>query len=157
MREQKVLPKKFEFYFSDLDNLILVECTEDGSVLIRSTKNNFSEQRKIFFIRELAAEGFIPEHYEWFSGSAFGTHGIKWVKDCSWVKIPAAVVRRSNCFMKPLLPGACIFWLAVMRVVIVSSQPAAGTPTAKTPSAPLALSTPSDSSDGPNAPASLVR
>ena len=140
MREQRVLPKEFEFYFPDLDNMVLVQCADDGSVTIRCTKSNFSEKRKIFFIRQLATEGFIPDDYQWFSGSTIGTLGIKWVKDRSWVKIPAAVIRRSGRFMKLMLAGACILWLAMMRVVIVSVQHPSATAPAKTPSA-LALST----------------
>ena len=123
MREQKVLPKEFEFYFPDIDNLVLVQCEEDGSVTIRSTKDNISEKRKMFFIHELAAEGFIPDHYQWFSGSTMGSMSVHWIKDCSWVKIPEKVTRRSNHFMSLLLAGACLFWVAMMRVVIVSNVP----------------------------------
>src|SRR5690242_10422697 len=134
MREQKVLAKDFEFYFPDLDNMMLVECLEDGSVRIRVTKNNISEKRKVAFIRELAAEGFIPEYYQWFSGSAVGSLGVTWVKDYSWVKIPTTVIRRSKRFMFTLLVGAGILWVAMMRVVFVSSPSLiAGNPAAKNP------------------------
>jgi uncharacterized pyridoxamine 5'-phosphate oxidase family protein len=137
MREQKVLPKEFEFYFPDLDNLVLVESLEDGNVRVRCTRNNLSEKRKVFFIRELAAEGFIPDNYQWFSGSSVGSLGVTWVKDYSWVKLHAAVTRRSNRAMRILLVGSCILWLAMMRVLFVTPNPAPqlprGTPVASIP------------------------
>jgi len=133
MREQKVLPREFEFYFPELDNMVLVQCGEDGSVTIRFTKDNISEKRKIFFVHHLAAEGFIPDPYEWFSGSTMGPMSVRWIKDFSWVKIPEKVTRRSNHFMKLLLAGACLFWLAMMRVVIVSGAPHAAASSRKAP------------------------
>ena len=123
MREQKVLAKEFEFYFPDLDNNVLVESHEDESVTIRSTRNNFSEKRKMLFIRELAAEGFIPDSYQWFSDSASGYHQVTWIKDYSWLKLHPAVTRRANRFMRWLLVASCILLFAMMRVLIVSDSP----------------------------------
>jgi hypothetical protein len=122
MREQKVLAKEFEFYFSDLDNIILVECLDEENVRIRFTKNNLSEKRRTAFVHRLAAEGFIPDQFQWYSGSTFGSLSINWVHDCSWVKLPEKVIRRSNRFMKLLIAGACLLWISMMRVVIVSPQ-----------------------------------
>jgi hypothetical protein len=131
MRKQKVLAKEFEFYFSDLDNIILVECLDEENVRIRFTKDNLSEKRRTGFVHHLAAEGFIPEQFQWYSFSTFGSLGVQWVHDCSWVKLPEKVIRRSNRFMKLLIAGACLFWIAMMRVVIVSQlhpEAAARTP-----------------------------
>jgi uncharacterized pyridoxamine 5'-phosphate oxidase family protein len=148
MREQKILTKDFEFYFPDLDNMVLVESLEDGNVRVRFTKNNLSEKRKVFFIRELAAEGFIPDNYQWFSGSTIGSASVTWVKDYSWVKVPAAVTRRTNRVMRLLLVASCILWLAMMRVLIVSSrpQPAANPPT--DPPSTSVVSVPRDAING---------
>src|SRR5258708_19436005 len=63
--------RQHEFYFPGFDNLVLVENRPDG-VVIRATRDNFSEARKSFFIRELAAEGFIPDACGWFSSSPPG-------------------------------------------------------------------------------------
>ena len=123
MRAQKVLAKDFQFYFPDLDNIILVETQEDESVTIRVTRDNCSERRKIFFIRKLAAEGFIPDQYQWFSGATDGSSGVLWIKDYSWLKRWPVVTRTSNRFMRRLLVAACIFWIAIMRVLFVSNQP----------------------------------
>lgn len=125
MREQKVLPKEFEFYFADLDNMLLVQCGEDGKVTIRCIKDNLSERRKVCFIRELAAEGFIPDEYQWYSGTTTGSLRVQWVKDWSWVKVPETMTGRSV----KLLLAAFVFWLAAVRVAIVSypQDPAATT------------------------------
>jgi hypothetical protein len=139
MRAQKVLAREFQFYFSDLDNIVLVESHEDQNVTIRVTKNNVPEQRKIAFIRQLAAEGFIPGHYEWFSGPTDGSNGVLWMKDLSWVqKTTVALSKKSDRFMKRLLVFACVSWLAMMRVLLASSHPQAVAKTA--PQIPRAAS-----------------
>ena len=76
MRKQKVLAKDFQFYFADLDNIILVECHEDETVTVRASKNNVPEPRKLLFIHKLAAEGFIPDNYQWFSGPTDGFNNV---------------------------------------------------------------------------------
>lgn len=125
MRKQKLLAKEFEFYITDLDNMLLVQCGEDGRVTIRCTKDNFSKRRKVFFIRELAAEGFIPDEYQWFSEAAIGSLRVQWVKDWSWVKVPQTITGRSLKFV--LL--ACVLWMAAVRVGIVSFLPDPATTT----------------------------
>lgn len=117
MRAQKVAPRKFEFYFPELDNLILVENLEDGGVRIRATQDNFSDQRKSFFIRQLAAEGFIPDIFQWWNG---GGAGLTWIIDRSWLKLPAVWTRRARKFMVKLLVFGGVLWLAMMRVLYVS-------------------------------------
>lgn len=121
MRAQKVLARDFQFYFSDLDNIVLVECGEDESVTIRASKNNVSEQRKISFIRKLAAEGFIPDEYQWFSGSTDGSDGLRWIKDYSWlIKTQEAASRKSNRAVGRLFVAAGVLWVCMMRVLFVS-------------------------------------
>jgi hypothetical protein len=123
MRAQKVVARDFQFYFSDLDNIILVECHEDERVTVRASKNNVPDERKIFFIRKLAAEGFIPDNYQWFSGPMDGSNDVLWIKDYSWLeKTQQAVTRKANRIMGPILVAACILWLAMIRVLIVSDH-----------------------------------
>ena len=122
MRAQKVLARNFQFYFPDLDNIILVECLEDETVTIRVTKDNVSERRKIFFVRKLAAEGFIPDRYEWYCGSTDdGSNGVTWIKDLSWLEIPKVITRRSTAFVCRLLIAACVLLGCMMRVLLVSN------------------------------------
>jgi hypothetical protein len=123
MRAQKVLARDFQFYFADLDNIILVECHEDESVTIRASKNNVPDERKISFIRKLAAEGFIPDDYQWFSGPTDGSNGLRWIKDYSWLKqTQKSANRRSNRAMAKILTAACVLWLAMMRILLVSND-----------------------------------
>jgi hypothetical protein len=120
MRIQKVLPKEYQFYLPDLDNIVLVKCESDGTVTVRATKGNCSEERKGAFIRRLAAEGFIPDEYQWLSDRVDESKGVRWIKDHSWLEISPAVTKRSNAFMKKLLIGAGLFWIAMIRVLLVS-------------------------------------
>jgi hypothetical protein len=122
MRAQQVLARDFQFYFPDLDNIILVESHEDESVTIRATKDNCPEGRKLFFIQKLAAEGFIPDQYQWFSRSTDGSTGVLWIKDYSWLTRRPVAAPQTRRFMSKLLCVAGILWIAMMRVVLVSNQ-----------------------------------
>jgi len=122
MRKQKFLAKEFEFYFSDLDNLILVECLDDGTVRIHQTRDNISEKRKVFFIRGLAAEGFIPDEYQWFSGTTDSSTNVQWLKDLSWLKTHYPSRSQTNRTMGALLVAGCILWMAMMRILLVSNN-----------------------------------
>lgn len=125
MRKHKFLAKEFEFYIADLDNMLLVRCGDDGTITIRCTRDNLSKRRKVSFIRELAAEGFIPDEYQWFSEPATGSLRVQWIKDWSWVKVPETLTGRSIKFV--LL--ACVLWMAAVRVGIVSYPPDPATTT----------------------------
>src|SRR3954470_18010644 len=84
MRVQTV-PKKAELYLQNPENLILVENTEDG-VIIRAARDNFSKQRKLLFIRYLAAEGYILDEFQNFGKSArHDSLSIIWAIDRTWV------------------------------------------------------------------------
>src|SRR5258708_984500 len=114
MRSLADSPRQHEFYFPRFDNLILVENRPEG-VIIRATRDNFSEQRKLFFIRELAAEGFIPDSYSWFSSSAVDTFlSVRWVIDRSWVGLHPKMTRRTNRCMRRVLLGVSLFWVGLM-------------------------------------------
>jgi len=79
MHAQIAVPKKFNLYIPDLDNHIRIENGADG-VIISATRDNFSDNRKMFFIRHLSAEGFIPDRHKWFHESvADGFFGVKWI------------------------------------------------------------------------------
>jgi hypothetical protein len=83
MRTKIAVPEKVELYIPDLDNHVLIE-NSAGGVVICATRDNFSDQRKTFFIRHLAAEGYIPDRYEWFSEPAGdGSFGVKWIARAS--------------------------------------------------------------------------
>jgi hypothetical protein len=69
--------RHFEFQFPDVDTRILVEDLKDG-VIIRASCDTFSERRKLRFVRELAAEGFIADCFQW------SCRGVRWLVDESF-------------------------------------------------------------------------
>jgi hypothetical protein len=58
--------RSYEFPFIGLRTQVRVEVW-DNTVLITASRDTFNELRKAAFIHELAAEGFIPGCYQWFS------------------------------------------------------------------------------------------
>ena len=97
MATQLFPPSRTEFYPRSPENYLLVENHEDGRVVIRAVLDNYSERRKDHFIRELAAEGFIPDQYEYLTNSGgVGYMGVCWVIDDSWLQIPQEVVATSH-------------------------------------------------------------
>lgn len=89
-------PSKSEFYTRGPDNLLLVEI-DDGAVTVRAARDNFSERRKMFFIRELAAEGFIPDKFLYFTNAEEPfLLGLSWIIDLSWLSIPQEILRISS-------------------------------------------------------------
>ena len=108
------MPHCYEFYFADLDTLVLVESSSE-EVTIRATRNTFSEGRKLSFIHELAAEGFIPDNYAWVSacGSGF-SRGVRWLVDLSWLKNQLPDPSVSRRFVLRTLAGAVLLWVVLM-------------------------------------------
>ncbi len=90
-------PRCAEFSFPRLNTLVRLEVS-DESITIRATRDTFSPLRKDFFIRELAAEGFIPDQYRWSSaeeaGSSFGR--VHWLVDRSWLRLNEAHIAKSR-------------------------------------------------------------
>ena len=114
-------PCCYEFYFPDVDTLVQVE-TLSAAVIIRASRNTFSDQRKRRFIHELAAEGFIPDDYEWLSlaGSEL-SRGVRWLVDISWLKIDPQMMAKTRRFMVRLIAGAVLLWLVMMAVLLLHS------------------------------------
>ncbi len=88
-----------EFCFPRLDTHVRVELS-DESVTIRATRDTFSSIRKDFFVRELAAEGFIPEQYRWASQADCGvSYGrVRWLVDYGWLAISEEILAKSRRF-----------------------------------------------------------
>jgi hypothetical protein len=112
-------PERYEFAFPHLDTLVQVE-KHLGTVLVRATRDTFSSARKEYFIRELAAEGFIPDEFQWFQlSTSFPTQrGVRWIIDFSWLKPSPEIAASTGRFMRRLLFGAGIFWVGLMLLVI---------------------------------------
>jgi hypothetical protein len=119
MKTSLTKPRCHEFSFPYLDALVLVEVHGD-SVEIRATRNTFSEQRKISFIRELAAEGFIDDSFQWFSLAGSDSYlGVRWRVDFSWLELPKIIIARARRFMMRLLLGGFLFWAAQIICLVL--------------------------------------
>ena len=88
---------RFEFSFPRLDTEVQVEVSA-GEVVIRSNRDSFSADRKSFFIHELAAEGFIPDAFLWYSpqGVRPGGHSVTWTVDPTLIAGSEATASRSR-------------------------------------------------------------
>ncbi|MGH7996221.1 MAG: hypothetical protein ACREFX_07710 [Opitutaceae bacterium] len=114
--------RRFEFSFPEWDLRVLVEECE-GEVVVRATRDRFSRQRKEFFIRELAQEGFIPDGYCWTTLAEPGSfRGVRWIIDSSWLRVPVKVTVRARRFMIRLLASATVGWLGALASVIVHTR-----------------------------------
>jgi len=114
-----VPPRCYEFYFPDVDTLVQVESSPE-EVIIRASRNTFTEQRKRSFIHTLVAEGFIPEHYEWFSLAGSGlSRGARWLVDVSWLQTNPAARVSARRFMLRLITGAALLWLGLMAALLL--------------------------------------
>ena len=112
-------PLRYEFCFPEKDTLVMVEVGEEG-VLVHATRDTFTEQRKASFMRELAAEGFIPDTYRWFSSSGPESYlGVHWQIDYSWLVIPPHAIATARRFTHRLLVGGLLFWLAQMSILFI--------------------------------------
>jgi hypothetical protein len=112
----------YEFCFPRLDTLLQVDASPEAAV-IRATRDTFSEQYKVCFIHELAAEGFIDDSYRWFSGFSQGAFlPVRWLVDRGWLKLNEDAVARTQRFILRWQAGATLLWLVMMSVILISSR-----------------------------------
>ena len=113
MRGEAACPEHVELSISRPDDLVLVE-NRDGAVVIRAMRDNFSPREKAFFIRYLAAEGFIPDLYRRYAEPDF-----EWATRVTWVVDRARLPLRQWQDKAPrdilrLVGWASLGWLALM-------------------------------------------
>jgi len=107
------LPRQSILAIHKPENLLRVE-NIDGGVTIRAMRNNLSLRRKLYLIRYLAAEGYIPGHFERIcQRRPNGIAAIRWVIDPSCAKPTLTPRHQKNRFMAGLLIGVFVFWLAL--------------------------------------------
>ncbi len=116
MPVESILPPRFEISTHNPGNVIAVE-NEGRRVLIRAAYDNFSPRRKAFLIRQLAAEGYIPDAFEYFTEETT-IPGLLWVIDRSLVSVGPEARRRSSRFMGRLLLGSCLLWLMELALLL---------------------------------------
>jgi hypothetical protein len=113
------MPRSFDFCFIHLDyTLVRVEEVE-GRVTIRATADTFSKRRKMCFIRELVAEGFISDDrcHCLFEGDP-ESYGLRWLVDPSWVKPDKALLERNHRLVKRYLLPLTFLWLALTYLAV---------------------------------------
>jgi len=108
---------KIELYHRVLDNLVQVKNC-DNSVVVRLMRDNSPTAAKTSFIKHLALEGFIPDRYQWYSGSSdCPALDVKWVIDGSWVRIGHQLSRQATRLLNFLSCGGLLalglFWAAL--------------------------------------------
>ena len=111
-------PRRFEFYLRDLDNHVLVESTAH-SVVVRATRDNCSERRKAFFIREISAEGYIPDGYQ-SEPAARAVPSVDWIIDGSW-QSAAFVHHPGSTFMVRLLVCGALLWAGLLTLLFLGA------------------------------------
>jgi hypothetical protein len=120
MRNHVVVSERIELCNARPENRLLIE-NHSASVIIRAAQDNFSPREKAFFIRYLAAEGYIPQSYEWFADSETAHFsGLTWVVDPSWIKKPAPQGTALHQILRLVL-YALVFWLALMTLAFLQS------------------------------------
>jgi len=92
-----------------LDNHLLLEVC-DEQITIRAARDNFSERRKEFFIRELIAEGYIPDQRCFDS--------VRWLTDPCWVSPITQRSPRADRFMRRLFFVAAFLWCLLIWYVV---------------------------------------
>jgi hypothetical protein len=119
MKTHALAPRSFEFCFPSLDTLVLVEDLT-GEIVIHASRNTFSDERKARFIRELAAEGFIPDDYRWLPRAGMeSSPGIRWLIDTSCFKPDKTFAAGTRRFMVRLLSSAALIWLMAMGLLLL--------------------------------------
>ena len=115
-------PDTAEFYRRSPENLLLVQGTSTGRVLVRATADNLTPEQQEAFIRYLQAEGFMAAGSD--SPDRFGAWKlnrdmclVRWIVDASWPDVDPAYAlhlrRLSLCTL-----GIVVVWLAVMTVLV---------------------------------------
>jgi hypothetical protein len=119
MKTHALAPRSFEFCFPSLDTLVLVEDLA-GEIVIHASRDTFSDQRKACFIRELVAEGFIPDDYRWVPRARLeSSPGIRWLIDPACFKPDEAFAAGTRHFMVRLLSSAALLWLMAMGFLLL--------------------------------------
>jgi hypothetical protein len=110
--------RHYDFAYPRLNMSVLVEVS-DECVTIRMSRDGFSDERKMAFVHELAAEGFIPDAYMWISPSYGRTSGceIRWVVDSSWMEPGEEMLARSRQFVFRIISYSVIVMVVFMGLL----------------------------------------
>lgn len=111
-----------EFYDARRDTHLRVDVDTD-EVLVRATRNTYSPARRACFIRELAAEGFIPDQFQWFNNeSSWARIGVRWRVDANWLEVPRTVMDRATRWAMRALLMLGILWASTMILLVIRAR-----------------------------------
>jgi len=120
MRAGVIFPEQRKLSSANPENLLVIENRPDN-VIIRAARNNFSPQQKAYFIRYLAAEGYIPDHFQWFTDPEMEFHrGIDWIVDRS-AAVDEGPPRRALRQIVRCIFYAALAWLALMSFAFLNA------------------------------------
>jgi hypothetical protein len=105
------------------ENRLVVE-NHPGRVVIRTVQRGVSPSQKSSFIHYLAAEGFIPERYQWFDDSPLEFHSnLKWLVDCFRPQVRPFALRNPLRRIFSVILCASVLWLALMSLAVMHVLP----------------------------------
>ncbi len=103
-----------EFYDARRDTHLLLE-VDGEQVVIRATRDSYSAARRACFIRELVAEGFLPDEYQWSNtDSPWAVYGVRWCIDRRWLVLPREVVKRTSRWALRMWLVGTLLWLGML-------------------------------------------
>ena len=118
MKTQVEETRRFEFSLPRFDTLVSVEARAD-EVVIRTSRDSLSPERKTAFVHELASEGFIPDHYRWSYSANGGLFcHVRWMVDPSWWMPSPEVEAHTHRIMAKVLASSALLWLFMMTILI---------------------------------------
>ena len=120
MRARSRIHVSFEISTHNPGNLIVIEHSGE-KVLVRAAQANFSERRKAFLIRQLAAEGYLPDRFERFTEEE-PVAGVTWVIDHSLLVLGPAAIGRTRRFMQRLIAGSCLALLLEVALALLKAR-----------------------------------
>lgn len=110
--------RRFEFDYPILGTQVLVESFDD-EVVIRATKDTFTEPQKQAFIRNLALEGFVSESLRWtYTGRGYSAVRVRWLVDGRWA-VASAATERPRRTMTRIVVVASIAWFLLMTAILI--------------------------------------
>ena len=120
MRTQSQSRAPIQFSTLNPENIIAIE-NHGNRVTFRAAYDNFSIRRKAFLIRELAAEGYIPDRFEYVTEDLWDD-GLTWLVDRSLAVMGVEATRRCNRAMQRLLLTGCALWLAEITILLLGGR-----------------------------------
>jgi hypothetical protein len=115
---RKKLPSGHSFVFKHQrpKNVLCVRLNDAG-VVIPAKRDNFSDRDKAFFVRHLAAEGFIDDEFKPLAECNEAEPEIRWKVQKPRVCVDAQ--GRARTFMFRLLVGASLLWLVELIFLLI--------------------------------------